>query len=134
MPQPACRGHEAGQGKPSPCTLRQSSCIPPLYCEAECSGDASAAVAAELLSANRTVYLQQDQTDRDQYDRLLRYVWLLDAGGERILLNERLVAAGAAFAGAYPPGTMYQDRLVTAQQSAMQRGRGLWAACERPSG
>ena len=68
-----------------------------------------------ILESGDQVYLEKDVSDRDQYDRLLRYVWLEEPEGERVdrqqveekMLNGILVAEGYAEAREYPPDTKY---------------------------
>ena len=67
--------------------------------------------------------LESDTSDRDQYGRLLRYVW----AGET-LVNERLVLDGLAIARRYEPDTTMAERFETAQDRATDRGAGLWGA------
>ena len=67
-----------------------------------------------IVLRGQTVYLQSDITDRDQYDRLLRYVWLempddpwdIKEVREK-MLNAILVANGYAEARRYHPDTSY---------------------------
>ena len=44
----------------------------------------------------KTVYLEQDSTDKDGKDRLLRYVWLPREGKKAQFIDERMVADGFA--------------------------------------
>jgi micrococcal nuclease len=68
------------------------------------------------------VRLEADVSDRDQFGRLLRYVWVGD-----VLVNEVLVSQGAAIARRYPPDTALAQRLETAQTEARAAARGLWS-------
>lgn len=99
------------------------------YREAECYGTEASMIAAESIASATTISLQQDQTDRDQFDRLLRYVWLETSAAEPVLLNELLVSRGAAYARAYPPDLMFQSRLDDAESAAQRRELGLWNSC-----
>ncbi|NTW14708.1 MAG: thermonuclease family protein [Candidatus Moranbacteria bacterium] len=91
---------------------------------AECFGkDASEWNAA--LVEGKMVRLEKDTTDRDQYGRLLRYVYADD-----IFVNEELVRLGFAYATAYPPDTKYQDRMTVAERYAESNKLGLWSACK----
>jgi micrococcal nuclease len=72
------------------------------------------------------VWLEADVSDRDRYDRLLRYVWRDD--GE--LLNERLVAAGWAEAKLYEPDDGRWATMRRAQQRARDARAGLWQLCD----
>ncbi len=85
--------------------------------------------SSEATQANRQlvegkkVLLEKDVSETDRYDRLLRYVYLLDG----TFINAELVRAGYARAAAYPPDTRYQDYLESVQQEASQAGLGVWA-------
>jgi micrococcal nuclease len=93
----------------------------------ECYGpEASAATAA--LVEGETVTLVRDVEERDQYRRLLRYVYL----GEE-MVDARLVANGYAVAYSYPPNVRHAELLTELTRAARAQGRGLWAsgACGR---
>jgi len=84
-------------------------------------GAAASQYLSGLLTPGQTLWLQKDTSDRDQYDRLLRYVWLeLPNDPENYdevaakMLNARLVAAGHAEAKRYPPDTHYAEALEQA--------------------
>ncbi|MDY5836507.1 MAG: thermonuclease family protein [Eubacteriales bacterium] len=68
------------------------------------------------------VYLEYDQEPRDQYDRLLAYVWLGNT-----LLNEKICRDGYAEARSYPPNTRYDKYLQEAMEFAQQDERGIWS-------
>lgn len=74
-------------------------------------GELGAAAAAEFVreavGGGRQVRLVRDVVDRDQYGRLIRYVWVGDK-----LLNLELVKAGLAFPQPYPPNTRF-DKVFT---------------------
>jgi micrococcal nuclease len=71
------------------------------------------------------VYLERDVSETDQFDRLLRYVWLPDGR----MLNYKLVFHGYAHASTFPPDVKYADRFLEAQRDANANGRGLWSGC-----
>lgn len=85
-------------------------------------GDRATEANRELV-AGQTVYLETDVSDRDPYDRLLRYVYLADG----TLVNARLVRQGFAVAKEYPPDTQLSQRLANAQVKAEEAGAGFWA-------
>jgi micrococcal nuclease len=69
-----------------------------------------------LVMVGQTVYLQRDINNRDQFDRLLRYVWLEEPEDlsdidevRRKMLNGILVDSGNAQSRRYPPDTAYSD-------------------------
>ncbi|MCI0492557.1 MAG: thermonuclease family protein [Planctomycetes bacterium] len=65
---------------------------------------------------------------KDQYDRLLAFVW----NGDR-LLNEELVRAGLARAKlSYRYSGRMKRRLADAQDDARRAGRGIWSDATTP--
>ena len=88
--------------------------------------EASAANAA--LVEGRTVTLEEDVSDTDQYGRLLRYVWVGEGAGASgmTMVNLALVEQGFAQADTWPPDVRYADLFVAAQRHARERGLGLW--------
>lgn len=88
----------------------------------ECYAAEATAGLTDLV-LGETVALERDISDRDQYGRLLRYVWTM--GGD--LVNEITVEEGWALAREYPPDTARADQLDEAQDRAMGAERGLWA-------
>lgn len=93
----------------------------------ECFGpEASAFTNDQIQRAGRRVLLEKDVSETDRNGRLLRYVWLLDERGPR-LLNYELVTRGYALAISYPPDVRYQESFRAAQREARDERRGLWA-------
>ncbi len=91
---------------------------------------AEAATAANReLVEGREVILERDVSERDRFDRLLRYVWVRD-GGDWKQVNLALVAGGYARVVTYPPDVRYVDLLLSAERDARQAKRGLWADAE----
>lgn len=97
----------------------------------ECFAAEAAAVLEWLAPVGSTVWLTRDQSDRDQYDRLLRHVWI-----GNLSVGEEMVRRGAALAREYPPDLAMADRLGSAQLEAKESGLGLWAkdACGQSAG
>lgn len=89
----------------------------------ECFGPEATERNRQLVEG-KFVWLEQDQTNRDRYGRLLRYVWVDD-----VLINEALVKEGYAYSAAYAPDTLYQFRLDRAQDQAVMQSKGLWQTC-----
>ncbi len=87
--------------------------------------------AEEALERNRElvegthVRLERDTSNRDRYDRLLRYVYVDD-----VFINETLVREGYARAVSYPPDTKYYELFEEAEQEAREHERGMWKECE----
>ncbi|OHA19554.1 MAG: hypothetical protein A3C08_02625 [Candidatus Taylorbacteria bacterium RIFCSPHIGHO2_02_FULL_47_18] len=89
----------------------------------QCFGIEASKKNKELVEG-KMVRLEKDITDRDKYNRLLRYVWLGD-----ILINKALVEQGFATSYSYPPDVKYQDLFVAAEKKAREDKLGLWTAC-----
>lgn len=89
----------------------------------ECYGPEATERNRQLV-ASKQVRLIKDQTDRDRYGRLLRYVYT-----DGTFVNAVLVEDGYAFPSYYPPDTKYYEHLVGLELRAVASGRGLWSAC-----
>ena len=89
---------------------------------------AEATDALTDLVDSEEVRLVADQTDQDEFGRLLRYVFVGEA-----FVNEAMVRDGFAQAYRYEPDVARADELDAAQAEAEAAGRGLWApdACGR---
>ncbi len=88
-------------------------------------GPAATKANAELVEG-RTVVLEKDVSETDQYGRLLRHVWLETEGGI-LLVNLELIKRGYAQLMTYPPDVKYVDILTKAQETARSTALGLWA-------
>jgi micrococcal nuclease len=86
----------------------------------ECLAAEAARRLGELVSAE-PISLESDVSDRDRFDRLLRYVH----AGE-VLVNEELVREGLALAVRHEPDVAEAARLEAAQAVAAAAGAGLW--------
>lgn len=93
----------------------------------QCYGPAASAYTKNTLTAaGSKVRLAGDSlsSNRDRYDRLLRYVYLPDG----TLLNEKLIRDGYAFFYPYFPFTKSKD-FEAAQKAAQNENKGLWGNC-----
>ena len=86
----------------------------------ECLADRARQVLAERLGSG-PLTLERDVTDRDRYDRLLRY-----AVARGRLVEIDLVAHGLALATSTPPDTARQPEIDAAQVGARVAGLGIW--------
>lgn len=89
----------------------------------ECYADEATAGLTGMVEGE-TVHLEPDVSDRDQYGRLLRYVWTTDG----VHVNAVTVEQGWALAREYPPDTARADELAAAQNRAEASGAGMWAS------
>jgi len=80
------------------------------------------------LVEGKTVELEKDVSETDQYGRLLRYVWV-----EGEMVNATLVREGYAMVVTYPPDVKYQQLFLELQRQARAAGEGLWSACLAPT-
>ncbi|MCL4374459.1 thermonuclease family protein [Patescibacteria group bacterium] len=86
----------------------------------------------QRLVDKKVVRLEKDVSETDQYNRLLRYVWINDplaSNGAEIFVNDYLVRQGFAYAAAFAPDTKYSEQFTQAENEARQNKRGLWNQC-----
>lgn len=96
----------------------------------ECYGAEASNRLEEMLPEGRTVYLEQDISDTDRFDRKLRYVWFEGKrDGKAYLVNEMMVREGFAVVSTFPPDVAHIDELTHAQDVATFREAGLWEEC-----
>lgn len=93
---------------------------------AECHGDEASAFTASLLPSGTQVRLERDIVGRDDYGRLLAYVFRTDDG---LLVNVEIVRRGHAQPLTIEPNVARHDEIVAAARDAEQAEAGLWAAC-----
>jgi endonuclease YncB( thermonuclease family) len=94
----------------------------------QCYGPEAAAFTKKLISdAGNKVRLSSDpeSTNRDRYDRLLRYIYLPDGR----LVQDELVKNGYAFYYPYFPFTK-AAQFEADQNAARAAKKGLWAHCQ----
>ncbi len=70
---------------------------------------------------NKEVMLEFDIQERDQYGRLLAYVWLGST-----MFNKTLVQEGYAQVATYPPNVKYVEDFVKLEREARENNKGLW--------
>ena len=89
----------------------------------QCFALKASAEMKRLVEGGR-VRLEFDVERRDQYDRLLAYVYR-----RGVFVNEEMVRRGYAKVATFPPNVRHVDDFLRAQREARAAGRGLWAAC-----
>lgn len=89
----------------------------------QCFGVEASNKNKELVEG-KMARLEKDITNRDKYNRLLRYVYV-----DNTFINLELVKQGFAYSYSYPPDIKYQEQFLKAQQEAREAMRGLWSAC-----
>lgn len=99
---------------------------PEVFGGVECYGREASAYVRGLLPAGAVVRLERDETNRDSFGRLLRYLYLADG----TMLNERLVEGGYAEYNPYDGvNVRHAARIEAAQTRARSAAAGLWTAC-----
>jgi micrococcal nuclease len=68
------------------------------------------------------VGIEYDVEKRDQYDRILAYLWTRDGR----LINEEVIRSGLAVLFTFPPNVKYVDRFRAAQIIARENKIGIW--------
>ena len=89
----------------------------------ECFGKRASGFTERLIEGE-TVELSVGVEERDQYGRLLAYVYL-----EEVFVNAELVRRGFARTLEIAPNIAFAERFARLQQEAANAGRGLWGAC-----
>lgn len=94
--------------------------------QVQCFGQAAAGFTKQLIG-NNSVRLEADpiNTNRDRYNRLLRYIYLPDG----TLVNSEIIKQGYGFAYTSFPFTKSDD-FRKAQTDAMNTKNGLWGNCQ----
>lgn len=92
----------------------------------ECYGPEASAFTSSLLPIGTAVRLERDVVGRDDYGRLLAYVYRLD---DDLLINEELLRVGYAQPLTIAPNGALADRFVATTIAAEAADVGLWAAC-----
>ncbi len=91
----------------------------------QCFGKAAAAYTKSLIGTSN-VRLESDPlgTNRDRYNRLLRYIYLPDG----TLVNAEIIKQGYGFAYTGFPFTK-SDEFINDQKIAREQSKGLWSSC-----
>jgi micrococcal nuclease len=92
----------------------------------ECFGDEATAFTESLLPVGTPVRLERDVVGRDDYGRLLAYVYRASDG---IFVNYEIVRQGYAQPLTIPPNVTFSELMVRAARDAEADDAGLWSAC-----
>ena len=79
-----------------------------------------------LLPKGTDVRLEGDVEQRDQYHRILAYLYRLD---DDLFVNDALVKEGFAVPYTFPPNVAHTAEFVASAAAARRSGLGLWARC-----
>ena len=97
----------------------------------ECYGPEASAHLAELVPVGTDVALLRDVEVRDQYGRLLGYLFRASDG---LFVNLAMVADGFAEPLSIAPNTTFAGEVSRLVGEARRAGRGLWGACPASAG
>jgi endonuclease YncB( thermonuclease family) len=95
-------------------------------------GGSEATAENSRLVAGLHVILERDVSETDQFDRLLRYVWI-DTGVGWTFVNLELVSRGFAQAATYPPDVRFSELFLATERLARTAEVGLWAPTPEPT-
>ena len=88
----------------------------------------------------KEIVLQKDQTAKDSFDRLLRYVFIYEEDPEKdnLFVNSMLVENGYAKEAYTQPNRTYLAQIQADERQAKENNIGLWSSCphaeETPTG
>ena len=92
----------------------------------ECFGPEATAFTQTLLAPGTPVRLERDVVGRDDYGRLLAYVYRASDG---ILVNYEIIRQGYARPLTIAPNDSYAQLFVEAAGEAQRAAAGLWSGC-----
>ncbi|TFH18800.1 MAG: thermonuclease [Acidimicrobiales bacterium] len=93
----------------------------------ECFGPEASAFTASLLPIGTRVRIERDLVGRDDYGRLLGYVYL--DGIDGTFVNMEIIRQGYATPLTIEPNSTYAREFAQAATDAEAAGLGLWTAC-----
>lgn len=92
----------------------------------QCFGPEATKFTTSLLPIDTPLHLERDVVARDDYGRLLAYVYLVSDG---TFVNLKIVRQGYARPLTIPPNVAHADEFVEAARAAEAGNIGLWARC-----
>ncbi|MEK6453885.1 thermonuclease family protein [Caldifermentibacillus hisashii] len=84
-------------------------------------GPEASAFTKEMLTG-KNVQVELDVQERDQYGRILAYVYI-----DGKMFNELLLEKGLARVAVFPPNTRYVDEFYAIQKKAQEAKLGIWS-------
>ncbi len=92
----------------------------------ECWGPEATEFTTTLLEPGTSVRVERDVVGRDDYGRLLGYVYRAD---DDLFVNLEIVARGFATTLTIEPNSMFAPTFAQAAREAERLDIGMWAAC-----
>jgi micrococcal nuclease len=120
-------GIDAPESKPNPRAEKQVETQEKDLKTIISMGKESTKFVRSLVKPGDQVRIEFDVEKRDQYGRLLGYVYLSDGR----MLNEEIVKGRYASLLTHPPNVKYQERFLRAYREARENKRGLWRSMDK---
>lgn len=97
----------------------------------QCYGPEASAFTAALLPVGTAVRIERDVVGRDDYGRLLGYVYLADGAtnADSTFVNMEIIRQGYARTLSIAPNTIHARDFAAAANTANTEDLGLWSAC-----
>lgn len=92
----------------------------------ECFGPEATEFTEQLLPVGTPIRIERDTVGRDDYGRLLGYVYRADDG---VFVNYEVLRQGFGTPLSIAPNTTFEQLFVDAARSAEADDVGIWAAC-----
>jgi micrococcal nuclease len=92
----------------------------------ECFGPEATVFTQQLLPVGTPVYIERDVVNRDDFGRLLGYIYRAADG---IFVNYEIMRQGFAQPLSIPPNDTFAELFAGAARAAEADDAGLWAAC-----
>lgn len=86
-------------------------------------GEEASEYAKEILQEGKEVELEKGNPVRDNYDRLLAYIWIDGHNFNQLMIEEGY----ARVAYVYEPNTKYLGEFEEAEQQAKKEGKNIWS-------
>ncbi len=93
-----------------------------------CFGKEASNEVKNLLTG-KSVILEKDVSDKDKYNRILRYIYLPLVDGQTLFINDYLVREGFGKVLTYPPDVKFDAQFREAERLAKINKKGLWGKC-----
>ena len=93
----------------------------------ECFGPEATAFTESLLPVGTPIRIERDTVNRDDFGRLLGYVYRAEDG---VFVNYEAIRQGFATPLTIEPNDTYVELFVDAARSAESADLGLWSACQ----
>jgi micrococcal nuclease len=92
----------------------------------QCYGPEATRFTTSLLPVGARLHLERDVVARDDYGRLLAYIYL---AGDGTFVNLKIIRQGYARPLTIPPNVAHTTEFVEAARVATADNIGLWARC-----